>query len=209
MLAATGSYDEVVEPEVVAGGTRGRPRSADPRQVATLALRLFAEQGYDETTMARIAAAAGISRQTLFRYFPAKSDIVWDRVEDDARALREALAAAPADEHFLDALCRVVPTTLQYQDSELDVLREQVEIIAATPALLGRLRTRSWTWVEEVHQFVARRTGRSSDDLFVLALGDCVQSVGWTALLTWAGTAEPSPVRLQREALEALRTGFR
>ncbi|MGI4896232.1 MAG: TetR/AcrR family transcriptional regulator [Janthinobacterium lividum] len=198
-----------MENQGIVVGARGRRRSADPREVATLALRLFAKMGYDETTMAEIAAAAGISRQTLFRYFPAKSDIVWDRMADDTRALRAALSAVPPEEHFLDALCRVVPTSLQYDDDDLDVLREQVTILAATPAVLSRLRGESRAWTHVVDLFVAERTGRSTDDVVVRAVSDCVQAVGWTALLSWVETTESSPARLQREAYSALRDGFR
>jgi Transcriptional regulator len=56
---------------------RGRPADVDPDRVALLALRHFAEHGYETTTMDDIAALAGIGRRTLFRYFPSKPDLVW------------------------------------------------------------------------------------------------------------------------------------
>lgn len=73
----------------------------NPRAVRTrralydAAARLFVEQGYEDTTMAEIAAAAGTSRRTAFNHFPNKGDIpmVWVRQMAD-RALGE-IADAP------------------------------------------------------------------------------------------------------------------
>src|ERR1700709_2859726 len=81
-----------LEPHVQAGP--GRPKAAVSSEVAAMALRMFSRDGYDETTMQAIAQAAGISRPTLFRYFPSKTDIVWDRYDEEADELRRSLAAA-------------------------------------------------------------------------------------------------------------------
>ena len=71
---------------------RGRPQEADPRLVSRVALRLFERRGFDKVTMDEIAAAASVSRRTLFRLFPSKSDLVWDGLSDvrDAVKLRAA-----------------------------------------------------------------------------------------------------------------------
>ena len=60
---------------------RGRPADVDPERVALLALRHFAADGYEATTMDDIAAIAGVGRRTLFRYFPSKPDLVWGGIE--------------------------------------------------------------------------------------------------------------------------------
>lgn len=57
------------------------------------ALRLFRERGYDETTVAQIAAAAGVSHMTFFRHFPTKESVVLDDPYDPVIA--EAVAAQP------------------------------------------------------------------------------------------------------------------
>src|SRR5207249_11115573 len=101
-------------------GRRGRPRSGDNRRMTTPpglrerkkrktrwaiqehALRLFAQQGYDATTVEQIAAAADVSPSTFFRYFPTKEDVV---IEDEYDALIvAAMAAAPADLKPLPAI---------------------------------------------------------------------------------------------------------
>jgi AcrR family transcriptional regulator len=94
---------ETHPPEADAAGPLQRPSSPrERRKTRTMrliqgeALRLFAEKGYDQTTIEEIADAADISPRTFFRYFPTKEDVVlWD--EYDAMTL-EMLEQRPAGE---------------------------------------------------------------------------------------------------------------
>ncbi|MCQ0020665.1 TetR family transcriptional regulator [Actinomadura madurae] len=53
-----------------------RPRTSRG-ELERVALRLFAERGFEETTVDDIASAAGIGRRTFFRYYGSKNDVVW------------------------------------------------------------------------------------------------------------------------------------
>jgi AcrR family transcriptional regulator len=72
----------------------GRPATIDPDAVARIALRLFAERGYEATSMEDIAGAAGIGRKSLYRYFASKADLVWGGIEPAAEAAGLALDKA-------------------------------------------------------------------------------------------------------------------
>ncbi|MFE3151052.1 TetR/AcrR family transcriptional regulator, partial [Streptomyces sp. NPDC059218] len=69
-------------PSVSAPGTEPQPGLRERKKLRTriairqAAYRLIAEQGYEATTVEQIAAAAEVSPSTVFRYFPAKEDIV-------------------------------------------------------------------------------------------------------------------------------------
>jgi len=59
------------------------------------AVDLFAEKGFDETTVEEIAQAAGVSRRTFFRYFSSKNDLMGQGIVDYGTALSEAIRACP------------------------------------------------------------------------------------------------------------------
>src|SRR5690349_21881808 len=80
------------------GGLRERTRRAVRAELAEIALRMFADRGYEETTVDDIAVAAGLSKRSFFRYFPSKEDAVFGDVEELADRVAEAVRARPAEE---------------------------------------------------------------------------------------------------------------
>lgn len=81
---------------------RWKPGARERLVVA--AVDLFAEQGYDATTVAQIAERAGVTKSTLFRYFPDKREILVAGQETLSELLSEGIAAAPADASPLQAV---------------------------------------------------------------------------------------------------------
>src|SRR5436305_12477429 len=79
---------------VHSAGVAGRPPVTTRLEIERVAFGLFAERGFDETTVEDIAAAAGISRRTFFRYFAAKNDVVWGEFDAGLRHLAETLDTA-------------------------------------------------------------------------------------------------------------------
>jgi AcrR family transcriptional regulator len=75
----------------MASDTRGRPKSSSRGALEDAATELFLESGYHATTVDDIAARAGVSRATFFNYFPAKSSVLWVKVDDALDALEQAL----------------------------------------------------------------------------------------------------------------------
>lgn len=83
------------EPEV---GLRERTRSVVRAQLAQTAVKLFLEQGFEETTVEQIAAATGLSRRSFHRYFSNKEEVFWQWSEETGGRLATVLAARPAEE---------------------------------------------------------------------------------------------------------------
>lgn len=75
----------------MASDSPGRPRSSSRAALEDAATELFLESGYQATTVEDIAARAGVSRATFFNYFPAKSAVLWVKVDDALDALEHAL----------------------------------------------------------------------------------------------------------------------
>ncbi|GIH17466.1 TetR/AcrR family transcriptional regulator [Rugosimonospora africana] len=100
-------------------GLRERKRQRTHDAVSSAAISLFLEHGFDRVSVADIAAAAEISKPTLFRYFPTKEDLVLHRIADHegeaARVVRQRPThRAPLTalrDHFLDGLARRDPVT--------------------------------------------------------------------------------------------------
>ncbi|MBT2555965.1 TetR family transcriptional regulator [Arthrobacter sp. ISL-5] len=66
--------------------------------LAQTAMQLFAEKGFDETTVDEVAAAAGVSRRTLFNYFRTKEDLALSGLSEQGEVIAARLGARPADE---------------------------------------------------------------------------------------------------------------
>ncbi|MEV5282736.1 TetR/AcrR family transcriptional regulator [Streptomyces sp. NPDC051994] len=101
-------------------GLRERKKRQTYQAVSDAAIALFLERGFDGVSVAEVAAAAGISKPTLFRYFPAKEDLVLHRFadhEDEAARVvaagrAEGIAPLPAlHAHFRQGLDRRDPVT--------------------------------------------------------------------------------------------------
>lgn len=74
-------------------GLRERKKAQTRQALATAAMRLFAERGYEATTVADIAAAAEVSTRTFFAYFPSKEDVLFTGTRERLELVRQAFAA--------------------------------------------------------------------------------------------------------------------
>ncbi|MFE6335468.1 TetR family transcriptional regulator [Streptomyces sp. NPDC057806] len=126
------------------GGLRERKKRRMYEAVSEVAIRLFLEKGFDAVSVAEVAAAAEISKPTLFRYFPAKEDLVLHRIadhEDEAARVVAEAAGPPVDalrRHFLDGLERCDPVTGLNDDPQVLAFHS---LLYGTPSLVARAYT--------------------------------------------------------------------
>ncbi|NYI07913.1 TetR/AcrR family transcriptional regulator [Allostreptomyces psammosilenae] len=124
-------------------GLRERKKQRTRRALFEAAMRLFAEKGYEQTTVAEIAAAADVSTKTLFNYFPGKEDLVfaYNRVRLDL--LLEVVANPEADEAPVDLLARMMRTLLtavadEETGADLALSRLRLHLLKTVPELQAR-----------------------------------------------------------------------
>lgn len=113
---------------------RGRPREISIDEIRAVALSLFTAHGYDQTSLTQIAREAGISRTTLFVYFPTKRDIIWADHDLRSEALHEVLRTAAHDE-IATEIMRALLTIGHYTVDEHEVLAQRYRITRTSPEL--------------------------------------------------------------------------
>lgn len=102
------------------------------------ALELFRERGYDRTTAATIAARAGVTERTFFRYFPDKREVLFDGESMVRSALTAAVADAPPGIGPLETLWRAFRSFQPVLEEKRSYAKLRQEIINNTPALQER-----------------------------------------------------------------------
>jgi AcrR family transcriptional regulator len=100
-------------------GLRERKKQRTRETIARVALELFAEHGYEETTLAEIAEAADVSTRTIFAYYASKEDILFCDMPDMLERLRQALDQRPEGATTLDALREFMFTLVPPDDAAL------------------------------------------------------------------------------------------
>src|SRR5438094_8907826 len=90
----------------MATGLRERRKKETRRAISDIATRMFVERGFDQVTIAPVAAAAGVAKMTVTNYFPRKEDLVFDRAEAVVRRLADVIAARAPGESMLAAIRR-------------------------------------------------------------------------------------------------------
>jgi len=189
-------------------GRRGRPPGTSARELELISLRMFTEDGFDDTTVERIAAAAGVSKRTFFRYFDSKADVLWHAFDGEVRALRAALRAIPADVPMMDAIRQAVVGVNRYRAEDVPELRTRMNLIGSVPALQASAAQHYDAWERSVSEFAAGRLGQPAGSLYPLAIGRATLAVCRSAYDRWAERADADLTVYLDQALQALSVGF-
>src|SRR6478735_4898687 len=119
-------------------GLRAQRKEETRAAIRDAAFRLFAEQGFEATTVDDIARAADVSPRTFFRYFPTKDDVVFADHPERIERLRQALLDRPADEPVLASVREAILTLADDIDLHSDTARLQSKVSSASPTLASR-----------------------------------------------------------------------
>jgi AcrR family transcriptional regulator len=134
-----------------------RRRRRTRAEVTRRAVELFAAQGYAATSTEQVAAAADLSRSTLFRLFADKEDLLFGLEDDLLATAAAAVAAVPPElppwRALRAAAVRIAEGVAPLRD--LLVTREQV--VATVPALAARAAARHRRWESALSDGLAVR----------------------------------------------------
>lgn len=198
-------------PSANTGSLRDRRRAALLSQIQQTAHRLFAERGFEAVTTEDIAAAAGVSISTYFRYAPTKEGLLVDPVREAAAEIVGSYSARPQHESPVEALIQLFVTHAR-DVSEVDDLDPWRHAVATAPHLLSKSVLVSETDHATLIEQVAHRMGVDAvadvrPALLVHTSLATVQFVldGW--LSSDIGASPPFHVQLE-EALRITLAGF-
>ncbi len=152
----------VVEPR---HGPRSRRRDEVRARVERVALELFRRQGFEQVTVERIAAEAGVGPTTFYRYFGTKAGVLF---AFQSRWLRDVAAAADrldAGQGRAEQVTALLAAVVSNFEAQLDTMRVRDEIVVRNPALLPRTLAVQRAWEEELGRSLARRRNAEADDL--------------------------------------------
>jgi TetR/AcrR family transcriptional regulator, regulator of mycofactocin system len=153
----------------------GRRRSTTWDHISNVAIDLFAARGFDEVSVDDVAAAAGIARRTLFRYYPSKNALPWGDFDAHLEHMRDLLADLDPDVPIGDALRTALLAFNTFDETETTRHRQRMRVILETAALQAYSMTMYAGWRAVVAAFVAKRLGAKPGDLVP-------QTVAWTML---------------------------
>jgi AcrR family transcriptional regulator len=141
-------------------GRREQNRIRTRGDLNTAAVRLFAERGYDDTSVEDICAAAGVSVRTFFRYFASKDEVLFGR-QMDIRGFLGNLAGQPRELSPLAAFRRAYQEQPALTADEIDLTVRFYQGMVKAATLQGRYLEGLLFFRGEVASTLARRDGRT------------------------------------------------
>jgi mycofactocin system transcriptional regulator len=191
-----------------ASARRGRPPGTSRRELELIALRLFTDQGFESTTIEQIAAEAGVSKRTFFRYFSNKASVLWSEFDTEVDTIREALAEEPPGVPMMDAIRRAVVAANHYGPQDVPELRLRMNLVGGVPALQSSAAVHYDAWERAISDFAATRLGQPADSLYPLAVGRATLAACRAAYDRWSVRADADLTVYLDAALAALAAGF-
>lgn len=179
----------------------GRAPATTHDELSRIALELFLERGFDETTVHDIVSAAGIGRRTFFRYFSSKNDLPWgdfDGLLDEFRRhLEHSDPAAPLYQTLRDAII----TFNRYPEQALPHHRKRMWLLLTVPSLEAHSTLRYAGWRRVIAEYVAMRRGESPEAL-------APQTIAWACLGLCLSSYEQWLADEHSDLIELLEAAF-
>ncbi|MGW7339902.1 TetR/AcrR family transcriptional regulator [Streptomyces sp. NPDC054808] len=184
-----------------------RTRQLASQEILETALRLFTEQGYDETTIAQIAREAGVSQRTLFRYFGSKEDLLGGDQDRFGRVLADTIGEQPAETGAWEALRAGFAAVLSLHDDREQAL-QRFRLLHNTASLRAGWLEKRLRFQEELLPLVEARMDATAGTAGARARAVLATAFACldAASMTWvAGDGQSTILDLYDECLTAVR----
>ncbi|MFC8386976.1 TetR/AcrR family transcriptional regulator [Nocardia sp. NPDC057272] len=147
-------------------GLRARKKQQTRQQISDRATELFLARGFDQVTIAEVAAAADVSKMTVTNYFPRKEDLALDLGEIYIEQLASIVRERAPGQSALAALRHACLAAIAAQDQLIGFSGEPfARMIADSPALTARGRDLHDARQLALADALAVETGAAPDDI--------------------------------------------
>jgi len=163
----------------------GRRRSTTRGDIADVAIDLFSAHGFDAVSVDDVAAAAGIARRTLFRYYTSKNAILWGDFDTHLEHLANLLDQVDDNVPLPEALRSTLLAFNTFGEGEAVQHRNRMRVILETAELQAYSMTMYAGWREVIARFVAARTGSKTSDVGPRTTAWAMLSVALSAYESW------------------------
>ncbi|GAB3209187.1 TetR/AcrR family transcriptional regulator [Marinactinospora thermotolerans] len=145
-------------------GLREQKKRQTRQAISDTATRMFVERGFENVTIAEIAAAAQVAKMTVTNYFPRKEDLALDLGEQFTSGLARAVAERAPGESALDALHRSFLAAVARRDPVIGFAGpEFTRMVVDSPTLMARLRDFHDIRENALAEALAATTGTAGD----------------------------------------------
>ncbi|WP_022885239.1 TetR/AcrR family transcriptional regulator [Glaciibacter superstes] len=190
----------------------GRPRRSSRQMLEEAAAELFLEQTYAGTTIEQIAQRAGVSRNTFFNYFSAKSDLLWVDIDDGLAGLARSLDECAGAGHATDAVRRALMIVADgFGPANVPWALTQYELMGTSAELEASALSRFMAQADLVTQFTSIQVGTGAAVLPCRAFSLAVLAATAAAAGVWAkaGVARGRLAPYVDEAVSPVCEGYR
>lgn len=183
----------------------GRPEATSHAAIEQAAFRLFAERGFDGTTLDDIATSVGVSRRTLFRYYRSKNDIPWGQFHRTLERFRRLLREPPQDAAIHTIVQQGVLAFNEFDEGADPPHRERMRLILETPALQAHSVLRYAEWRAVIAEYIAERQGLGRDDALPETASQVCLALALSAYVLWLRDPGPTLKTRLEQSLSDLR----
>ena len=172
-------------------------------RLAQAALELFAERGFEQTTVAEIAERAGLTERTFFRHFADKREVLFEGGGALLEVLVNAARSAPDSAAPIDAIAAALQAAAAVLQERREFARQRQSIIAANPELRERELIKLASFASALAETLRER---GVTDPAASLTAEAGMAVFRIAFERWVGEAEERDLpELIRESLDELK----
>lgn len=189
---------------------RERKKARTREALIDAALRLFTEQGFEQTTVEQIAAAADVARRTFFRYFPSKEAVLFPDRERRLERFRESLTGTSDHDDVIEAVRQALLILADDYTDHRERVALQQRIVLSSPSLLAYDHELDQHWEAALAEALGDRPGAPRHDRRHARLrAGAFMGVIRATLREWYAARGRTNLRaLGQEAFELLRNGM-